>query len=257
MLFVIPTYEQVIWGDTADMGDLPQEYGVPIHTGITGSKKESLSERIPGMVYGITPTQSPHKYEDGNKPKSLSKVIVGPHSQATSPKKLTKEILGRELLKVPSTKINKNGEREGDLGMVEPEFYDFYIPDKKGTVLSGKEIIDYNEQSLAGNSAYMIDMPKLRVKYGPNSFILDRKTRYMYTRKGDCIIQTEEKVHIFQVELMTLTGGPDNEGQSPTRTMHLTNMKNTPNAESTRVPIKSSTDERGESKVPMPISLPF
>ena len=136
--------------------------------------------------------------------------------------------------------------------------YDFYLPRmKREPVLSEKEIIDYNEQSLAGNLACMIDMPNLRTKYGPNNFILDRKTGYMYTRKGDDIIQIEERAHIFPVESMTLAGGPTNEGQSPTRTMHLTNIKNTPDAESTRVPIETSTDKRGESKVPMSVSSPF
>ena len=80
VLFIIPTYEEVIWGDTADMGDLPQGYGAPILTGITSSMKGSLSERIPSMVYGITPTQSPHKHKEDIKPKGLSEVIVGPHS---------------------------------------------------------------------------------------------------------------------------------------------------------------------------------
>ena len=78
--FVIPTYEEVIWGDTADMGDLPQGYGAPILTGITGMMKGSLSERVPSMVYEITPTQSPHKHKEDIKPKSLGEVIVGPHS---------------------------------------------------------------------------------------------------------------------------------------------------------------------------------
>ena len=58
----------------------------------------------------------------------------------------------------------------------------------------------------------MIDMPNLQTKYGPNNFILDRKTGYMYTRRGDDIIQIEEKVHIFPVESVTLAGGPTNEG---------------------------------------------
>ena len=72
----------------------------------------------------------------------------------------------------------------------------------------------------------------------------------MHTRRGDDIIQIEEKAHIFPVESMTLTGGPTNEGQSPTRTMHLTNIKNTPDAESTRLPIKTSTDKKGKVKYP-------
>ena len=73
----------------------------------------------------------------------------------------------------------------------------------------------------------------------------------------DDIIQIEEKAHIFPVELMTLAGGSTNEGQCPTRTMHLPNIKNTPDIESTRVPIETSTDKRGESKVPMLVSSPF
>ena len=100
-------------------------------------------------------------------------------------------------------------------------------------------------------------MPNLQTKYGPNNFILDRKTGYMYARKGDDIIQIEEKAHIFPVESMTLVGGPTNEGQSPTRTMHLTNIKNTLDAEFTRVPIETSMDKRGESKVPILVSSPF
>ena len=62
MLFVIPTYEEIIWGDTADMGDLPQGYGAPILTGITGSMKGSLSERIINIVSGITLTQAQGRY---------------------------------------------------------------------------------------------------------------------------------------------------------------------------------------------------
>ena len=182
MPFIILTYEEVILGDTADMGDLPQGYGAPIHTGITDSMKGSLSERIPSMVYGITPTQSPHKHEEDIKPKSLSEVIVGPHSQATSPKEITREILSREVLKFPPTKINKNGEREGDLGMVEPEFYE-------------KEIKDYNEQSLAGNTVCMIDMPNLQTKYGPNNFILNRKLDICIP-EGGTILSKWRKRHI-------------------------------------------------------------
>ena len=51
------------------MGNLPQEYGAPTLTGIIGMMKGSLSERVPSMVYGITPTQSPHKHEEDIKPK--------------------------------------------------------------------------------------------------------------------------------------------------------------------------------------------
>ena len=60
--------------------------------------KGGLSKRGPSMVYGIMPTQIPHKHEEDIKPKSLGEIIAGPHSQATSPKKITKEILSREVL---------------------------------------------------------------------------------------------------------------------------------------------------------------
>ena len=83
---------------------------------------------------------------------------MGLHSQATSPKKMMKEILSQGILKVPPTKRDMNGKRKGDLRKVEPEFYDFHPPDAKGTHLSEKEIINYDEQSLAGNPAYMIDI---------------------------------------------------------------------------------------------------
>ena len=42
--------------------------------------------------------QSPHKHEEDIKPKSLGEVMVEPHSQATSHKKITKEILSKEVL---------------------------------------------------------------------------------------------------------------------------------------------------------------
>ena len=63
--FIILTYKEVIWGGTTDAGDLPQRYGAPMPTRMTG-----LGERILSMVYGITPTHSPHENREDTKSKS-------------------------------------------------------------------------------------------------------------------------------------------------------------------------------------------
>ena len=123
---------------------------------------------------------------------------------------------------------------------------DFYLPDGKGSRLSEVYQIKTTEKSPEGHPTVLIVLENLRAKYNTKYFLLDRYLGYLYAT-GETISSEpiEEKEWIYPTEsTKPITGALDEFRLTPYHTLQASTIKGTPVAESTQVPIATSTIER-------------
>ena len=121
---------------------------------------------------------------------------------------------------------------------------DFYLPDEKGSRLSEVHQIKTTEKSPEGHPAVLLALENLRAKYNTKYFLLDRYSEYLYTAGGETISLNpiEEKGWIYPTKLTRpIASAPDEFRLTPYHTLQASTIKGTPVAESTRVPMATST----------------
>ena len=104
--------------------------------------------------------------------------------------------------------------------------------------------IKTGEKSPEGNPAVLLVLENLRSKYGTKFFLLDRYSGYLYVAGNETIGPNpiEEKGWIYPTESSLPVAGALSEfQQTPYRSMQVSNIKETPDAESTQVPMVRST----------------
>ena len=129
---------------------------------------------------------------------------------------------------------------------------DFYLPDGKGSRLSEVYQIKTTEKSPEGHPAVLIVLENLRAKYNTKYFLLDKYSGYLYATGGETISSEpiEEKGWIYPTEsTKPITGAPDEFRLTPYHTLQASTIKGTPVAESTQVPMATSTVERTKEQV--------
>ena len=134
---------------------------------------------------------------------------------------------------------------------LEPIQPDFYLPDGKESRLSEVHQIKTGEKSPEGNPAGFLVLENLRPKYSTKYFLLDRYSGYLYAAGNETISPNpiEEKGWIYPTESSIPVVGALCEFQhTPYRSMQVSNIKGTPDAESTQVPIAASTAKRVEGR---------
>ena len=122
----------------------------------------------------------------------------------------------------------------------EPIQPDFYLPDEKGSRLSEVHQIKTGEKSPEGNPAVLLVLENLRSKYGTKFFLLDRYSGYLYVAGNETIGPNpiEEKGWIYPTESSLPVAGALSEfQQTPYRSMQVSNITETSDAESTQVPM--------------------
>ena len=130
---------------------------------------------------------------------------------------------------------------------------DFYMPDGQGKKLSETSQMFTNEQTPEGNPGVIVKLSNLEKKYGTSIYLMDRKSGYLYVSDEKGYKQIEEKGLLYPSGSMIIAGALDENRSNPFIITQSSRLPETPMAESTRVPLKTSTDKREvkEKKEPL------
>ena len=139
------------------------------------------------------------------------------------------------------------------LSKVEEDDPDFYMPDGQGKKLSETYQMFTNEQTPEGNPGVIVKLTNLVKKYRTPFYLMDKKSGYLYVLHEKGYKQIEEKGLLYPSESMIIAGALDENRGNPFVTTQSSRLPETPAAESTRVPLKTSTDKREvkEKKEPL------
>ena len=213
--------------------------------------RENLqASAIPPMVYGITQQESladidnetkrqgtPVMDQTIMKRKSKGERVSPTEEVSTGPlTQFTQNILGSSVItvrpKIISTQTKTTSNQE-------PICPDFYLPDGRGSRLSEVHQIKTGEKSPEGNPTVLIVLENLRTKYGTKFFLLDQYSGHLYVAGNETIgpDPIEEKGWIYPTgSSLPVVGALNEFQQTPYRSMQVSNIKETPDAESTQVP---------------------
>ena len=212
---------------------------------------------VPPLVYisatGTPVSDTQSKGEAGEKyvPMNFSavdKTVLTPQGRqkiegVASPVKFTEALQNGDALKVNP----QGGALMEALGFgpdkVEENDPDFYMPDGQGKRLSETYQMFTNEQTPDGNPGVIVKLTNLVKKYGSPFYLMDEKGYK----------QIEEKGLLYPSESMIIAGALDENRGNPFVITQSSRLPETPAAESTRVPLKTSTDKREvkEKKEPL------
>ena len=171
----------------------------------------------------------------------------------TSPIKFTEDLQNGDALKVNP----QRGALMEALGFgpnkVEEKDPDLYMPDGQGKRLSETYQMFTNEQTPEGNPGVIVKLTNLVKKYGSPFYLMDKKSGHLYVLHEQGYTQIEEKGLLYPSESMIIAGALDENRGNPFVITQSSRLPETPAAESTRVPLKTSTDKREvkEKKEPL------
>ena len=127
---------------------------------------------------------------------------------------------------------------------VEENDPDFYMPDGQGKRLSETYQMFTNEQTLEGNPGVIVKLTNLVKKYGSPFYLMYKKSGHLYVLTEKGYRQIEEKGLLYPSESMIIAGALDENRGNPFVITQSSRLPETPAAESTRVPLKTSTDKK-------------
>ena len=127
---------------------------------------------------------------------------------------------------------------------VEEKDPDFYMPDGQGKKLSETYQMFTNEQTPEGNPGVIVKLSNLVKKYGTLFYLMDRKSGHLHILNEKGYKQIEEKGLWYPSESMIIAGALDENRGNPFVITQSSRLPETPAAESTSVPLKTSTDKR-------------
>ena len=222
---------------------------------------------VPPLVYvstagtPVSDSQSKNETNEKHVPINFSavdKTVLTPQGRqeiegVASPVKFTKALQNGNALKVNP----QGGALMEALGFgpdkVEENDPDFYMPDGQGKRLSETYQMFTNEQTPKGNPGVIVKLTNLVKKYGSPFYLMDRKSGHLYVLHEKGYKQIEEKGLLYPSESMIIAGALDENRGNPFVITQTSRLPETPAAESTRIPLKTSTDKRKvkEKKEPL------
>ena len=164
-----------------------------------------------------------------------------------SPVEFTEEVMNGAALRVEPKEasllkmLGFEGQEEGNLES------DFYMPDGKGGKLSDTQCMFTCESTPEGNPGVVVKLENLKEKYGPTLHLLDKRSGNLYMMEAEEYKKIEEKGLLFPSESMIMAGALEREIGEPQPSMQISKMQATPAAESTRIPLRTSTEKREKS----------
>ena len=209
----------------------------------------------------VSNTQSKNETSEKYVPMNFSavdKTVLTPQGRqeiegVASPVKFTEALQNGNALKVNP----QGGALMEALGFgpdeVEENDPDFYMPDGQGKRLSETYQMFTNEQTPEGNPGVIVKLTNLVKKYGSPFYLMDKKSGHLYVLHEKGYKQIEEKGLLYPLESMIIAGALDENRGNPFVITQTSRLPETPLAESTRVPFKTSTDKREvkEKKEPL------
>ena len=180
---------------------------------------------------------------------AVDKTVLTPQGRqetegVTSPIKFTEALQNRDVLKVNP----QGGALMEALGFgpdkVEENDPDFYMPDGEGKRLSETYQMFTNEQTPEGNPGVIVKLTNLVKKYGTSFYLMDRKSGHLYVLDEKGYKQINKKGLLFPLESMIIAGALDDNRSNPFIITQSSKLPETPTTESTRIPLRTSTDKR-------------
>ena len=101
-----------------------------------------------------------------------------------------------------------------------------------------------------GNPGVIVKLDNPEEKYGTSLYLLDKRSGHLYVIGVEGYKRIEEKGFIFPSESMILAGALEKEVGEPQPSMQISKIQTTPAAESTRIPLKTSTERKKKSLTP-------
>ena len=175
-------------------------------------------------------------------PDNLSQV-----KNPASPVKFTEEVMNGAALRVEpkeTSLLKMIGFEAQEEVNLEP---DFYMPDGKGGKLSDTKCMFTSSSTPEGNPGVVVQLDNLKEKYGASMFLLDKRSGNLYVLEAEGYRKIEEKGLLFPSESMIMAGALEREVGEPQPSMQISKMQATPAAESTRIPLRTSTEKREKS----------
>ena len=172
----------------------------------------------------------------------------------TSPVKFTEALQNGDALKVNP----QGGALMEALGFgpqkVEENDPDFYMPDGQGKRLSESFQMFTNERTPEGNPGVIVKLTNLVKKYGTPFYLMDKRSGHLYILHEEGYKQIKEKGLLYPSESMIMAGALDENRENPFVYTQSSRLPETPMAESTRVPLKTPTDKKGEEGMKEPLT---
>ena len=122
----------------------------------------------------------------------------------------------------------------------------------KGSRLSEVYQIKTTEKSSEGHPTVLVVLENLRAKYNTKYFLLDKYSGHLYATGGETISSEpiKEKGWIYPTEsTKPIAGALDEFRLTPYHALQASTIKGTPVAESTQVPMATSTVERTKDQI--------
>ena len=242
--FDVPLYEEVLGPKEGQ----PIRRSMSVTPGLTGMKcgegvrPKDSSKRVSAFQDYTSAMMSALN-------KTVDKTVLTPQGRQemkgmASPIKFTEALQNGDALK-----INQQGgsmmEALGfGLEKVEERDPDFYMPDGQGKKLSESYQMFTSEQTPEGNPGVIVKLSNLVKKYGTSIYLMDRKSGHLYVLDKKGYKQIEEKGLLYPSESMIIAGALDENRSNPFIMTRSSKLPETPTAESTRVPLKTSTDKK-------------
>ena len=213
---------------------------------------------VPPLVYlsasgtPVGDTQTKKESDERYVPMNFSavdKTILTPQGRQ-EPKDIASPIKFTEMLQNgEAVIINPQGSSLMEAFGFDPENVkekdpDFYMPDGQGKKLSETSQMFTNEQTPEGNPGVIVKLSNLEKKYGTSIYLMDRKSGHMYVSDEKGYKQIEEKGLLDPSESVIMAGALDEDRSNPFIITQSSKLPETPTAESTRAPLKTSTDKR-------------
>ena len=177
----------------------------------------------------------------------------GPESTAT-PIKFTEELQNGAALRVRPQgwsllrTLGFNAQDEETQGP------DFYMPDGQGKKLSESYQMYTTEKTPEDNPRVFVKLPNLEKKYGTAMYLMDRKSGHLYITGTEGYKQIDEKGLLYPSESMIVAGALEENRGEPALFMPDSKIQGTPMAESTRIPLKASTEKREAKEKTEPLT---
>ena len=100
------------------------------------------------------------------------------------------------------------------------------------------------EKTPEDNPGVLVNLSNLEKKYGISMYLMDRKSGHLYVTGIEGYKQIDEKGLLYLSESMIVAGALEENRGGPTLFMPDSKIQGTPTAESTRIPLKTSTEKR-------------
>ena len=189
---------------------------------------------------------------------AVDKTVLTPQGkretgEVASPVNFTKDLQNGEALRVNP----QGGALMEVLGSgpdkVDEKDPDFFMPDGQGGKLSETYQMATNELTPEGNLGVIVKLTNLVRNYGSPFYLMDKKSGHLYVLNEQGYTKIEEKGLLYPSESMIIAGALGGNKGNPFSNTQDGRLPETPAAESTRVPLKTSTDRREikEKKEPL------